>query len=134
RAFIFEFELPGNRRHCRVDVCSSRNPAFLPGACRALFGAAHGTLQRGDREPLAHTGAAVNALVLARLKRNLFHDLPQILGNFDLPASIPPNPRFLMRDGHTLSYRSWIVRADFRSDAILQRSDDFSAGGIVLRV
>src|SRR3984893_2817762 len=67
-AFVFEFELPGDSWHRRINVGNPRNPGFLAGPRCSLFRAAHRTLQCGDRKPLAYSRAAIDAFILARLK------------------------------------------------------------------
>ena len=57
--------------------------ALLAVARGALLGAADHAFERGDRQALADAGAAIDALIFARLKSNLFDDFAEIFGNFD---------------------------------------------------
>src|ERR1700733_11900343 len=133
-AFVFELKLAGDRWQRRVNIGDARDAALFAGTSGALLCAADRTLQSRDRQSLADAGAFVNALVFARLERDLFDHLAQIIGDIDLPRWIAADPRFLIRDGHAFCHRRRIVGANLSADAILQGSDDLSARGIVLRV
>src|SRR5438034_10080599 len=52
----------------------------------------------------------------------------------DLLAGIAPYPGFLRRDGHSFFDGGGIMRANFRTDAVLERRDDFAARGVILRI
>ena len=88
-------------------------PRLLAGASGALFGAADGAFERGDRQPLADAGTFIDALVFARLERDLFDHFAQIVGNIDFARRIAADPRFLLRDGHAFGDGRGIVRANF---------------------
>src|SRR5689334_25155147 len=49
-------------------------------------------------------------------------------------ASIPLRPGLLRRNGDALIDGYGIMSANLRSNAVFQRSDDFSSGGVVFRV
>src|SRR6266481_5242661 len=77
-------------------------------------------------------GTAVHALVLARLKSDFFHNLPEIGRHVNLLAGIAASPRFLRSDGHSFFNARGIVRSNLRSDAVFEGRDDFAARGVVL--
>src|SRR5256886_8591630 len=133
-AFVFEFHLAGDGGKGRVNIGDARDHGFLAVARGALLGAADEALQSGDRQTLADARAAVHALVFARLKSDLFHDLAEIRRHVDLLAGIAPYPGFLRRDGHSFFDGGGIMRANFRTDAVLERRDDFAARGVILRI
>src|ERR1700730_2207882 len=133
-AFVFKFQFAGDRRKRSIDVRDARNAKLFTRSGGSLLRIAHDALQRCDGKPLAHSRAAVHALVLACLKSNFFHDFSQILRHLDSSTRIPADPRFLMSDGHALGDARWIVRANLGADAILQWSDDLAACGVVLRI
>src|SRR5271157_2637714 len=133
-AFVFEFQLPGNSRKRRINIGDTRHRSLFASASRPLLGAADETFKRRNRQALADPRTAVNALVLTSLKRNLFHNVAKISRYFHLAHGIARNPGFLRGDGHPLFKSRRIVSTNFRANAILQRSDDFSARRVVLRI
>jgi hypothetical protein len=72
-------------------------------------------------QPLADAGALVDLRVLACLKRHFLDHFAYEIRNVDSAAFAPLEPRFLRRDRHGVVPRRWVVRADFRTDAVLQR-------------
>src|SRR5713226_249539 len=72
--------------------------------------------------------------VFARLESNFLDELAEERRNFDRAARAALSPGFLRGDGYALFDRGWIVRADFRAEAVFQGRDDFSACRIVFRV
>src|SRR6266849_5065132 len=133
-AFVLEFELAGYGRECGINVRHARKGILFADAGGALLGVADDALQRGDGQALAYAGAAVYALVVTRLESNFLYDLAQVRGHFNLAPRVARDPGFLLGDGHSFVEGRWVMRANLRADAILQRSDDFAASGVVLRI
>src|SRR5438105_9235090 len=98
--FVFEFHFTGDGGKRGVNVSDSRDDGFFAIARGALLGAADETLQSRDGQALADAGAAIHALVLARLESDFFHHLPEIRWHFNLLAGIAAHPGFLRGDGH----------------------------------
>src|SRR5437879_5242978 len=132
--FVFEFHLAGDGGKGGVNVGDARDEGFFAIARGALLGAADETLQSRDGQALADAGAAIHALVLARLESDFFHHLPEIRWHFNLLAGIAAHPGFLRGDGHSFFDGSRVVRANFGADAVFERGDNFSTGGVILRV
>src|SRR6267142_1849406 len=133
-AFVFELHFPGNGGKRGVDIGDAGDDGFFTGAGGAVLGATDEAFHRGDGEALADSGAAVHALVLARLERNFFDDLAQVLRDFDLFPGVAGDPGFLRGDGHAFFDAGGVVRANFGADAVFERRDDFAAGGVVLGI
>src|SRR5260370_27124016 len=111
-AFVFEFQLAGNGREGGVDVGDTGDDVFFAVASGALLGAADEAFQSRDRQTLADTRAAVDALVLASLKRDFFDDLAEIMRYFDFLAGITAHPGLLRGDFHSFLNAGWIVRSN----------------------
>src|SRR5208282_1980794 len=90
-------------------------------------------LHAGNRQTLAHAGTLVDFLVLAGSKGNALDDLLHVFWDVQL-VSVALRPGFLRRDGDTLFDGRRVMRANFRANTVLQRSNDFAAGGVILRV
>src|SRR5262249_49094405 len=58
----------------------------------------------------------------------------QIVGNVHANGRIAARPGFLIRDGHAFFDGCGVMCADFGANAIFERRDDFSTGGIVFGV
>src|ERR1700730_14889185 len=133
-AFVLQFEFAGDGRESGINISNSRDGILFRDASCALLGVADDAFQRGDREPLAYARATIYALVFACLEGDFLDNLAQISGHIDLASGIAAHPRFLRRDGHPFFESRWIVRANLCADAVLERSDDFSARGVILRI
>ncbi len=107
---------------------------FFAGAGGAMLGAADEAFHRGDGETLADAGAAVHALVLARLEGDFFDDLAQVMRDFDFLAGVAGDPGFLRRDGHAFLNGGRVMCMNFGADAVFERRDNFAAGGVVLGI
>src|SRR5437879_1709863 len=132
--FVFEFHLAGDGGKGGVTVGDARDEGFFAIARGALLGAADETLQSRDGQELADAGAAIHALVLARLESDFFHHLPEIRWHFNLLAGIAAHPGFLRGDGHSFFDGSRVVRANFGANAVFERGDNFSTGGVILGI
>src|SRR6185369_6695699 len=110
-AFVFQFQLAGDRRKRCVDVYNPCDTAFFAVTRGTLLGVADHAFQRSDWQPLAYSRSPIDALVFARLKRDLFHDFAQIFRHFHAPRRIAPDPRLLLCDSHTFRDARRIVRA-----------------------
>src|SRR6266851_2439167 len=130
-AFVFEFHFSGDGGEGGVDVGDAGDDGLFAVASGALLGAADEAFECGDGKTLADAGAAVDALVFARLEGDFFHDLAKIVGHVDFLAGIAAHPGFLSGDGHSFFDAGGIVRANLGTDAVFQRSDDFSARGVI---
>src|ERR1035438_10921415 len=84
-----------------------------------------------DGQPLAYSGALVDALIFAGDERNLLDHLAHELGNLQLQA-VARRPRFLRGDGNAFFDGHRIMRANLGADAVLQRRNDFAARGVIL--
>src|SRR5580692_2141599 len=133
-ALIFEFKLAGDGGKRGINIGDARDGGFFASASGALLGAADKTFESGDREALADAGTAVDALVFARLKSNLFHHVSKIGRDFDLAYGIACDPGLLRSDRHAFFKRRRIVGPNFRADTVFERSDDFSASGVVFGI
>src|SRR5712664_3867055 len=133
-AFVLELQFSSDGREGGVDVGDAGDHGFFAVASGALLGAADEAFQSRDRQTLADTRAAVDALVLASLKRDFFDDLAEIVRHFDFLAGIAPHPSLLRRDGHSFLDARGIMGANFRADAVFQRRDDFSARRVIFRI
>src|SRR5439155_26972120 len=87
----------------------------------------------GDREPLRHAGAAIDAAIRARLEGDALDQLRDEVRHAYRSVSAF-GPRFLLRDLHAERYRGRVVRLDLASDTILERRDDLAASRVVLGV
>src|SRR5712664_4189544 len=133
-AFVFEFHFSGDGGEGGVDVGDAGDDGLFAVASGALLGGADEAFERGDGKTLTDAGAAVHALVFARLEGDFFHDLAKIVGHVDFLAGIAAHPGFLRGDGHSFFEAGGIVRANLCADAVFQRSDDFSARGVILGI
>ena len=106
---------------------------FLLVADSAPLGIGDDVLHAGNRKPLADAGALVDPLVLAGGEGDAFHHLAQELGHHQLVA-VALAPGFLCSDGHAFIDGRRIMSANFRADAVFQRSDDLAAGRVVLGI
>src|SRR6202030_880525 len=70
-ALVFELEFSRHSRNRRIHVGHARDCARITSAHGASFGAAKHIFERTDRKPLAHARAAIDSLIISRLKRNL---------------------------------------------------------------
>ena len=132
--FVLEFQLAGDRWHCGIHVRDAGNDFLLASARRALLGTAHHAFEGSDRQPLTDARSAIHALVFARLKRNFFHHLPQIIRDLYAATRIALHPGFLRSDAHSFFESPGVMRANLSADAVLQWSDDLSACGVVFRI
>ncbi len=133
-AFVFELELAGDGGECGINIRYASGGVLFTDARRTLLGVANDAFQGGDREALAHTGAAIHALVFARLEGDFLDNFAQVGGQIDFASGVAADPGFLLRDGHAFFEGGWVVRADFRADAVFQRRNDFAAGRVVFRI
>src|SRR5712664_3197767 len=133
-AFVFELHFSGDGGERSIDIGDAGDDGFFAGAGGAMLGAADEAFQSGDGETLADSGTAVHALVFARLERNFFDDLAQVMRDFDFLAGVAGDPGFLRGNGHAFFDAGGVVRANFGADAVFQWCDDFSAGGIVFGI
>ena len=63
----------------------------------------------------------VNPLIITRFKRDLLNDLANEIGNVQsILNAVARRPCFLARNLDTELNLFWIVRRDFRADAILE--------------
>src|SRR5271163_4540128 len=133
-AFILQLEFPGHGWYGSVHIGDARDDGRIAVAHGALFGAAEHVFQRADGQALADAGAAVHALILARLKSHFFDDFADVLRHFHAFLLLALGPGFLRGDGHAFGNRRGIVGANFGADAVLQRGDDFSARGVIFGI
>ena len=102
---------------------------------RAALGVRDDVLDHRDRQTLAHARSLVDPAVLPRLERNLLDDLGDESGHVGSDVgAVAVEPRLLGGDPHPFRAAGRIMGADFRTDAILERSDDLAARGVVLGV
>jgi len=71
--------------------------------------------------------------VIARRERDSLDHFLHIFRNMQ-PRAITLNPGFLCGDRDAFFHSRWIVGADLRPDAILQRGNDLAARGVVLGI
>src|SRR5208283_2198154 len=140
-AFVLQFELARDRWQRRVDVADPWHNQFFVMRQGAPLGIRYHVLDRRDRQPLAHTRALVDLLVVARRKRYALDHFLHILRNMQtgavtvIPAFvISIEPGLLHGNRDPFFHRRWIMRANLRPDAILQRRNDLAACGVVLRI
>src|SRR5712691_8657613 len=133
-AFVFELQFARNGGKRGVDVGDAGDDSLFTIASGALLGAADQAFQSGDRQTLADSGAAVDALVFPSLEGDFFNDLAEIVRDINFFATVAAYPGFLSRDGHSFFDASGIMCANFRADTVFQRGDDFPARGVVLRI
>src|SRR6185437_45281 len=133
-AFIFQLEFAGHRRNGGVDIGDARDGRGIAAADGALLGAAEHVFDRADRQALAYAGAAVNSLILARLKGDLLDDFADVIGDFGAALGVALRPRLLAGDRHRLGNGGGIVRANLRADAVFEGRDDLAARRVVLGV
>ncbi len=133
-AFVFEFEFAGDGRERSVEIGDAADGVCFAGASGALLGAADQIFESGDRKTLADAGAFVNALVIARLERDFLDNFAKVIGNFDSEFVIAVDPGFLGGDGDTFLNGGGIVGANFGSDTVFERGDDFAASGVVIGI
>src|SRR5262249_41058330 len=86
------------------------------------------------RQALADAGSLIDPLIPTGFECNSFDDLFYKIGNVNLSAGIPMNPRFLFGDCDSVFQTRGIVRFDFRTDTVLQRRDDLSARRVVFGI
>src|SRR5438445_4892850 len=132
-AFVFELELAGDGGECGIDIRYASGGILFADAGCTLLGVADHAFQRGDRETLAYTGAAIHALVVARLEGDFLDNFAQVGRHIDFASGVAADPGFLLGDGHALFEGGWVVRANFRADAIFEWRDDFAASRVVFR-
>src|SRR5580704_11559612 len=133
-AFVFELELPGHSRNRGVNVGDPCHRICIATLNSALLCAAEYILKRANRKTLADARAAIHALVITSLERDFLHHLANVLRNFHTARAIALRPRFLRCNGHAFGNARGVVRANFRTDAVFQWGDDFSARGVILGV
>src|SRR5580658_520163 len=133
-AFIFQFEFTGHGWYGSVHIGNARDDGRIAAAHGALFRAAQHIFQRADGQALADAGAAVHALILARLKRYFFDNFANVLRHFHAFLLLARGPRLLRGDGHALGDRRGIMRANFRAYAVFERRDNFSARSVIFRI
>src|SRR5712664_4983339 len=133
-AFVFKFHFSSDGGERGIDISDASDDGFFAGAGGAMLGAADEAFHRGDGETLADAGAAVHALVLARLEGDFFDDLAQVMRDFDFFAGVAGDPGFLRGDGHAFLDGGRVMRTNFGADAVFERRDDFAAGGVVLGI
>src|SRR5208282_1750313 len=133
-ALVFEFDFSGDGRHGGVEIGHAGHRGALVQTHGALLGVAGHAFGHGNGQALADAGTFVHALVFARQESDLLDDLAEVLGNFEGNLPAPLGPGLLLRDAQAFLDGGGIVRADLRADAVLERGDDFAAGGVVLRV
>src|ERR1019366_1493932 len=132
-AFVFQFEFAGHRGQGGINVANARDHQLLARANRPPLGIGDDVFRGADGQPLAHSGALIDALIFASDESNLLDYLAHEFWNLQLQA-IARRPRFLRGDGNAFFDGRRIVRADLRADAVLQRRNDFAARGVILRV
>src|SRR5271170_2960191 len=81
-ALIFQLKFPGHGWYGSVHIGNARDDGRIAVAHGALFGAAEHVFQRADGQALADAGAAVHALILARLKCHFLDDFANVLWHF----------------------------------------------------
>ena len=86
-AFVFQLEFSGHRRNRGVYIGDARDDGGIAAAHGALLGAAQHIFQRADGQALADAGAAIHALVFARLKRDFLHDFANVFAALRRVAS-----------------------------------------------
>src|SRR6266852_2455388 len=132
-AFILQFKLAGDSWQRSIDVADARNDDGFFVSQRATLGIGNYVFRGRDGKPLAHSGALVDLLVLARDESDALDHFLYILRNMQSDA-LTLNPRFLRGDGNSFFDGRRIMRADFRSDAVFERRDDLAARRVVLGV
>ena len=133
-AFVFELELAGDRRQCRVHVRDARHDDLLAVGERSSFSVRDHEFQRADGQALTHAGSLVDLAIGTCLKRDLFDHFAHVLGNFHSHAAWPVGEGFLPGDGQGVVPRGRIVRSDLGANPVLERRDDLAAGRVVFRV
>src|SRR5438105_120069 len=133
-ALVFELHLAGDGGKGGVNVGDARDDSFVTVPRGALLGAANETFQSRDGQALADAGAAVHALVFARLESDFFHHLPEIRWHVNLLSGIAAYPGFLRGDGHSFLDGCGVVRANFGANAVFERGDNFPTRGVILGI
>src|SRR2546429_9749408 len=133
-ALVFELHLAGDGGKGGVNVGDARDDGVFAVARRSLFGAADETLQSRDGQALADAGAAIHALVLARLESDFFHHLPKVRWHVNLLSGIAAYPGFLRGDGHSFLDGCGVVRANFGANPVFERGDNFATRGVILGI
>ena len=110
-AFIFQFQLAGDRRQSSVDVANTRNHKLLPVPDGSPFGVGDHIFHGGDGQSLAYSRTLIDLFVVAGSECNPFDDLLHVLRQVHLIA-IAPRPGLLGRDGDSFFNGGWIVRAN----------------------
>ena len=82
----------------------------------------------GDREPCRHARALIDRRRFAQQPGEAGEHLDQVVGH------LSGQVRFLAHDGDLVVERTRVVRADLGAEAVLERRDDPTAVGVVLRV
>src|ERR1700676_136754 len=131
-AFVLEFDLAGDGGKRGVNVGDTRDAVRFTQAGGALFGAADHTFEGGDRQTLADARALVDALVFARLEGDFLDYFAEIGRHIDLVHGVAAGPGFLRSDGHAFFEGRGVMSANLSADAVFERSDDFSARGVVV--
>src|SRR5207245_4933445 len=116
----------GNRG---VNVNDSRGDHNLAVTHGTLLGIADHALQAGNRQPLADSGATVDALILARQEGNLLDHLADVAGYLQPPLAVAAGPGLLRSYGQAFLHRRWVMRGNVRTDTIFQRGDDLAEIG-----
>ncbi len=99
----------------------------------ATLGVGEDELHGGDGEALGDSAALVDFFVFAGVEGDLFDDLADVVGDFDLGVGAA-GPGLLRGDGDAFFDVLGVVGADLGADAVFERGDDLAAGGVVLGV
>src|SRR5262249_36599957 len=78
--------------------------------------------------------ALIDALILARQKRQQLHDLSNVRRHPDFYRRLALGPRLLFGNRDSLIDGRRIMRADLAADAVLQWRDDLAARRIILGI
>ena len=129
-----ELDLARGARHQRVEVADAGHDLGLAVAQGAASGVGDQRLVVGDREPHRHAGPLVDVRGTAGLLAHLGDDLGHERRHLHVEAVGGERARLLLDDRGLELGVERVVRADLRSEAVLQRGDDATAVGVVLGV
>src|SRR4029450_3259873 len=133
-SFVLQLELAGDRWQSCIEIRDARHDELLAVLKRAPLRVRHDEFESGDRQPLADAGSLVDLAIGPGLECDLLDDFADVRRNLHFQRVGPIGPSLLFRNCHRVLSRRGVVRADFRSDPVFKRSDDFPACRVIFGV